>query len=66
MGETATEKSALSEWMTPGQVCHALNISRATLHLWDANGTLCAGFKLPSGHRRYARADVEALIRGEQ
>lgn len=59
--ETTPEPSPL---MTPAEVQQALNVSRSTLVTWDAEGLL-KSIRLPKGHRRYRRADVEAIERGE-
>lgn len=41
-----------------------LAISRSTLQRYESEGHLDA-VRLPSGHRRYRRADIEAIERGE-
>lgn len=40
-----------------------LGVSRRTLMRWEVKG-LIRSRRLPTGHRRFARADVEALIGG--
>jgi predicted site-specific integrase-resolvase len=54
--------SAIPDLLTPREVCDRLRISAATLRTWDQH---LAPVKLPSGHRRYRRTDVEAIERGE-
>jgi len=50
--------------LPPREVMQRLGVSRPTLRRWDADGVLVA-VRLPSGHRRYRREDVEAIERGE-
>lgn len=44
-----------------GEAARRLGISVDTLRRWSDDGTIEA-VVLPSGHRRYSLADVEALI----
>lgn len=48
--------------LTPREVCAVLRISPSTLRTWDAH---LPPVRLPSGHRRYRRSEVEAIARGE-
>ena len=48
--------------LTPREVCERLRISPATLRGWDQR---LSPVKLPSGHRRYRREEIEAIERGE-
>ena len=50
-----------SEVISPGEVCRALGIDPSTLKRWAASGKIKSR-KLPSGHRRYLRADLKKLI----
>lgn len=49
--------------MRPSEVCELLAIHPRTLQRMASRGDLAA-VELPSGHRRYKRHDVEALIAG--
>lgn len=42
-------------------VARLLNVNRATLHNWVEAGLLPA-VTLPSGHRRYRRSDIDAIL----
>ena len=48
--------------MTLGEVSRALEINEATLRQWADRGRLPV-YRTPGGHRRFLRADVEALMR---
>jgi len=41
-----------------------LGISRSTLDRWAKNGTLNF-FRLPSGHRRFFRSEIEAILKNK-
>ena len=59
--ETLTP-TPLPELMTTREVCAALRISRPTLAAWCLAGDF-PYVTLPGGrHRRYRRADVEAVL----
>lgn len=53
--------------MTPTEVARLLGVSTATVRRWSEPGPhgevpiLAPSKRLPSGYRRYRRADVEAL-----
>jgi excisionase family DNA binding protein len=48
--------------LTPGEVAQELGVSAPTVRRWEQRGVLKPSRKLPgSNHRRYSRADVEAL-----
>ncbi len=48
--------------LTPGQAAAIAHVTTRTIHRYGSAGLL--GFiKLPSGHRRYVREDVEALLK---
>jgi excisionase family DNA binding protein len=48
--------------LTPTEVAREFNVSPATVRRWEKSGVLPPTRRLPgSGHRRYSRADVEAL-----
>ena len=46
--------------MSVGGAAKALGVSIKTMHRWDGAGILTA-IRLPSGHRRYRRADINAF-----
>lgn len=46
--------------LTPGQAAEILGVSSSTVRRWEEAGTLVP-VRLPSGHRRYRRADVDRL-----
>ena len=54
--------AAAARWMTLGEVSRALEINEATLRQWADRGRLPV-YRTPGGHRRFLRADVEALMR---
>lgn len=54
-----------SETLDSAAVMALLHISRRTLERYVADGELPFS-RLPSGHRRYFRADVEALLSPER
>jgi predicted site-specific integrase-resolvase len=60
-----TQAVELSEYLTRAEVLRFLHISPRTLERYVAAAKLPVSY-LPSGHRRYARADVEALLTRER
>ena len=52
---------AAPDVLTPKQVAGIFNVSEVTVRAWAREGKL-AYFRTPGGHRRFYRADVEALI----
>lgn len=48
-------------WLTPAETMAALGISRSTLNRYVESGTL-RPTRLPSGHRRFASSNVEAIL----
>lgn len=58
MSETHDGPSA---YMTPAEVCRLLKISERTLWRYQDDGHIKA-VRLPSGHRRFLRVDVEQLL----
>jgi excisionase family DNA binding protein len=51
------------ELMTAAEVAKALRIDARTIARWARSGQLrCV--RLPSGHRRYRREDIEKLLEG--
>jgi predicted site-specific integrase-resolvase len=51
----------VSEYLSRAEVLRFLHISPRTLERYVATAKLPVAY-LPSGHRRYARSDVEALL----
>lgn len=49
--------------MTPTQVARELGVHYNTVRNWSKSGILTPCRRLPSGHPRYDRADVERLRR---
>lgn len=58
------QEATESAWMRPAAAAAALQVSRTTLIEMEKRGEITPR-RLPSGHRRYARADVEALLSPE-
>ena len=50
--------------LTPSEVAEAFRVDPKTVARWAQAGKL-ASVRTIGGHRRYRRADVEALLRGE-
>jgi hypothetical protein len=61
----AAELPVLHPLMLPGEVCDVFGVAERTVGRWETAGDL-ACIRLPSGVRRYFRAQVEAHIRGEK
>ena len=61
-GSVPATEAAAARWMTLGEVSRALEINEATLRQWADRGRLPV-YRTPGGHRRFLRADVEALMR---
>lgn len=52
------------DWLRLGEAATALGVSPNTLRRWsDAGGITC--YRSPGGHRRFRRADVQALLEDE-
>jgi len=51
----------VTDLLTTAQVAALLNVTPATVTNWARRGQLAA-VVLPGGHRRYHRADIEALL----
>jgi excisionase family DNA binding protein len=52
------------DWLRLGEAAAELGVSLNTLRRWSDAGRLTC-YRSPGGHRRYRRADVEALMRAE-
>ena len=51
-------------YLSTKEVLSMLGISRSTLDRWAKNGTL-KFFRLPSGHRRFFRSEIEAILKNK-
>lgn len=58
------DRAQVPDLLTPGEVMRRLNVSRKTVDRYRRSGSLPA-IKLPGGHARFRREDVEAIERGE-
>lgn len=59
---SVTEREAPNEWLSPKDAAELLGVSPATLNRYASAGRI-ACLELPSGHRRYRRADLDALFK---
>ena len=59
--ELNAETAAREQWLTMGLARTLLGINEATLRQWADNG-LVRAFRTPGGHRRFAAADIQALL----
>ena len=50
------------DWLTMSEASKILGVHPATLRLWSDDGKIGL-FRTPGGHRRFARAEVERLLR---
>ena len=57
----ATTNPDEMEYISPAEASHIASLTTKTLTRMADAGTIRAK-KLPSGHRRYLRSDVEALL----
>lgn len=55
----------LPELMTVAEVAEVLRIADETVHRWAREGKL-PYVPMPSGLKRFRRADIESLLRGDQ
>lgn len=55
--------AAQGPWMSPGEVAALLRVTPYTVTRWADRGKLTCDV-MPSGRRRYLRADVAALLNG--
>ena len=61
-GEMRVGKADGEAWLRLSEAADLLGISLNTLRRWSDSGKI-ACYRSPGGHRRYRRADVEALLR---
>lgn len=50
-------------YFTPAQVAVLFGVARDTVKRWEAAGKLPAAKRTPTGHRRYPRAAIDAVLR---
>ena len=63
-GPSSNGRSTEQErWLTLGQACRVLNVDESTLRRWADAGQVRT-FRTPGGHRRFAEADVGAIVGG--
>ncbi|HSS09088.1 MAG TPA: helix-turn-helix domain-containing protein [Acidimicrobiales bacterium] len=48
--------------LTTAEVADLAGVSRTTVWRWAEDGILPTAVELPSGHRRFRRSDVDALL----
>ena len=48
-------------WLTIHEACAFLGVDQSTLRRWSDTGKVPV-FRTPGGHRRYAEADLRALV----
>lgn len=58
---TQRPKPAPGDLLTPGQAAALAHVTPRTIHRYGTAGRI-SFVTLPSGHRRYSREDVEALL----
>lgn len=51
--------------LTPGEVAAMFHVNRETVSRWRRAGMITA-VRTPGGIHRYDRAEIEALLRGDQ
>jgi len=60
----AVEPSEPGGWLTLGNASRILGVDESTLRRWADAGQIRA-FRTPGGHRRFAKADVQAILSGQ-
>ena len=58
---SATDNKTPPELLTVKQVAAQMGVHPNTVRRWERRGILNA-FRLPGGHRRFRRSDVETLL----
>lgn len=59
--DTLPRVTMTEELMSIGELAEATGVNATTLRAWEARFGFPRATRLPSGHRRYARADVDAV-----
>jgi excisionase family DNA binding protein len=57
-----SDPESTSSYLLPGEVAAVLQVSPKTVTRWAKEGKLASRRTL-GGHRRYARADIESLVK---
>lgn len=57
---TDTQTAPPEQFMTPGEVARLLKVDAKTVGRWAEAGKI-AFIRTPGGHRRFRKADVDAL-----
>jgi excisionase family DNA binding protein len=60
----AVRSSQAGGWLTLGNASRLLGVDESTLRRWADAGQVRA-FRTPGGHRRFAEADVQAILNGQ-
>ena len=58
---TARRVEGKADWLSLGKASRLLGVHPATLRQWADQGKIPV-FRTPGGHRRFAEADVRALL----
>lgn len=56
-----TSPQDLDDWLTAREVAEMFKVQIGTVRNWDRAGRLTA-VRTPGGHRRFSRAEVNALL----
>lgn len=59
--DVAAAESSGGRWLTIHEACAFLGVDQSTLRRWSDSGKVPV-FRTPGGHRRYAEADLRALV----
>jgi excisionase family DNA binding protein len=59
--ETPAAEPAGDRWLTIHEACAFLGVDQSTLRRWSDSGKVPV-FRTPGGHRRYAEADLRAMV----
>lgn len=62
---TLNNLSAEDAWEAPGQAARRVSVTTKTLQRWYETGLL-TGIVLPTGHRRYLRADIDRILENRE
>jgi excisionase family DNA binding protein len=59
--ESDVSRGGRGRWLSINEACHYLGVDQSTLRRWSDAGKVPV-FRTPGGHRRYAEADLQALV----
>lgn len=59
----AEERLPGGRWFSLGAACRLLGVNQSTLRRWADSGQLRT-YRTPGGHRRFAEADIRAILSG--